>query len=301
MPKTAHFIKDRKRLSRVQARQMANNNNCLLCISVGQNYCEGTDLEAIIDLINNCEFNSCTIIVADKLQRFTKQIRGSSEKDSIVEAIAEGKVWVERNQPILNKLAMKNNVVYWDRWLDDPNYENASKYIENLCQTRKSFKSAFDATVNKFVEREKSRNIDIDINKTKEMTITYLKEELAVTVLWGDYNFNYIAYPKPVNSAMYGILQQIRSNKNNDGLLQWLTIKFDNIHLNGLGFLQNNFKNEKTTEEKNDKTSLIAKMILCQINFAVSEVEDDDREKILKIITEHLGLILQTHLITTKI
>jgi tRNA-dependent cyclodipeptide synthase len=301
MPKTAHFVKDRKRLSRTQARLMANNNNCLLCISVGQSYCQGTDLEAIVDLINDCEFDSCTIIVADKLQRFTKQIRGSSAKDSVLEAIEEGRVWGESNQPILNKLKMKNNVFYWDQWLDNSNYENASKYIENLYQTRKSFKDAFDATVNNFVEREKSRNIDVDINKTKEMTITYLKEELAVAVLWGDYNFNYIAYPNSISSAMYGTLQQIRSNKNNDGLLQWLTIKFDNIHLSGLGFLKNNFKNEKMAEENNDKTSLIAKMILSQIDSAVSKVDEDDREKILKIIIENLGLIFQSHFIVTKI
>jgi len=220
-------------------------SNALLCISVGQPYHEEHKLTAAINLINQL-FHSgkCTVMLADSLQRYNLLHLPGKElslKEAHQIAHIKGNEWVDRNQSIINNLKIPYQIKRWNDFLKEEEYQKKLQFIENLIENDLGLSEAIQQTVNFFVGNRVGRHLNkqysVDLNmskkafsrqlkaKIKPLSTAYLKEEMAVMLLWEKYNFHFTIYPTPINQPMRMICDYIR--KENPHLLQELTLAFE--------------------------------------------------------------------------
>ncbi len=174
-----------------------DNSHCVVPISVGQKYHEDKRMESTLDLINR-SFKKCTILVCDTLQRYShfSMINDKTFEEVTEYSLKAGDEWIKRNQPYIDKLTIPTVVERWDMWLDHKEFNNYKHQINSLYLTDDDFKRVLDGAVLKYVERLFIRDNNADLEKAKEMSMQYLKEESAIFFLaTKTNNFNYFIYP----------------------------------------------------------------------------------------------------------
>lgn len=98
-----------------------------LMISVGQPYHEGRKLKAVIDWINrNPGIRQVHVSVNDLLQRHNLIAAGLSEDRASATALAEGSLWIARNENILSGIKVPVSITRWQDWLSHADYVPAS-------------------------------------------------------------------------------------------------------------------------------------------------------------------------------
>lgn len=155
-----------------------------LQISVGQEYHEGSKLQALADWVAP-RFTRAKVCVDDTLQRFNLMF----EKNIGMEAariIADhaGLSWIERNWKTLSALPQVE-IVRWDSWLAHPSYHHNYSQIEALYAHNASFKDAIDSTILGFWERRKEMKPSLYTEDSKGkfsmLSRAYLLEEIAAS------------------------------------------------------------------------------------------------------------------------
>lgn len=73
----------------------AESSTCVMVISVGQPYYEGSAFEAIIKTLNVAKFTKIVIVVADTLQKHTMLLSGLSPEEASRLAHDKGRAWVK--------------------------------------------------------------------------------------------------------------------------------------------------------------------------------------------------------------
>ncbi len=204
-------------------------SSCVLLISVGQQYHEGENLEAIVECINASRFKICHIAIGDFNQRYTLQIlRNISESEARVQAIVDGEQWLRRNQKIYEKLKMPYEIHRWKEWLIHPKFSYYHQQVKNEVEQSTSFRHEFQKSVEEFLSRAQRLNPDQNIFSLKNMQLCleYLVEECAIIMpLWAtEFDFDFISYPAPKLDAMevtYQKFVRIFTDK-----LYWLSLRF---------------------------------------------------------------------------
>lgn len=157
------------------------NNNCIVPISVGQPYHEAAKMEATLELINKT-FDKCIILVCDTLQRYSHFMLSS---DKTFEEVTEfsrnaGDAWIERNQQYIAKLTIPYEIHRWDEWLNHRDFNEYYEYIKTLYNHDNHYREVIEQTSDLYIKRIKHQNIK---NNAQDLSIQYIKEELAIFVL----------------------------------------------------------------------------------------------------------------------
>lgn len=204
----------------------AKHKSTILLISIGQEYYEGPKFEATIDLINRCDFKSCTVMLADSLQRYN-YMNHMNEREAIEAAIKNRNSWIKRNQYILNKLEIPNAIVHWDQHLTNKDFFNQHlDILKNAYSSDIEVKTAIDNTIEKYFIRRH----DILANHPQDLAfkncLDYIMEECVVLMpMWASQGYDYIVYPKKMTTAM-----EMMYNKfvlpQYPNKVKWLPVRF---------------------------------------------------------------------------
>jgi hypothetical protein len=202
------------------------NKKIILLISVGQLYHEGGKLSATIELINKSKFDSCSIVVADSLQKHNLIDDHSPYETSM----SLGDNWLKRNKSILNELTISNQITRWDYWLKHCKYSSYRAMLQTAYNSNPAYKKAVDETIYQFIQRYIKRNPNTD-STIKDVLfnscLQYLLEECAIIIcLWADEGYNFIIYPKPITSALSMTYEIFVKNKYEGNLVEWLSLIF---------------------------------------------------------------------------
>jgi tRNA-dependent cyclodipeptide synthase len=156
-----------------------------LMISVGQPYHEGAKLKAVVDWINrNPGIKEVHVSVNDLLQRHNYLADGIPEQQASGLALAEGTLWIERNEEILGAINANTQITRWEDWYNHPGFPQIQKGLREYEGADILFENALDADVNKLVERKLKRGENLsNIDKWIAHSRDYLIEELAVFAL----------------------------------------------------------------------------------------------------------------------
>lgn len=199
-------------------------SNCVLPISVGQEYHEGDKLEAIIHLINN-KFMSCTIVIADVLQRHTLMLENNlSEAEAENIATSIGKEWLASQAKYISKLNIPHKIKFWYEWLNSEAYQSQRLITESLYRNNQQIQSAFDLSIEKFLNRNPNFYNPSNQAFAKERALEYIKEECSIMPLWIKDKFHFEIYPANRNPAMVAIYDFLIKPYHPE-LLRWLRVK----------------------------------------------------------------------------
>ncbi|OGT35895.1 MAG: hypothetical protein A3F11_03865 [Gammaproteobacteria bacterium RIFCSPHIGHO2_12_FULL_37_14] len=210
------------------------NKKCVLLISVGQKYHESARLSATIDLINKSNFSSCTISVADTLQRHN--IQDKSPEKAYITSLQLGDEWLARNEKHINKLKSAVTILRWDETLNDTDYPLFKKKIENEYVGNKFYRDAVDSTINTFLDRLKKRSLHIDLEMVFANCLKYLLEECPIIMpLWASQGYDYIIYPKVMTTAMAATYELFVKPSYQDKA-NWLALNFKKINAPSIHF-----------------------------------------------------------------
>lgn len=210
---------------------LLKNSTCLVHISVGQDYHEGEKFIATMDLINDT-FQSCILVICDTLQRYSLKIFNPdlTEEDAYSQSLKSGQQWLSRNENAFNYLNIPFKLFGWDHWLNDSDYMNFRKEIENLYKNNEEYRYAIQSTIDKFLKRHsKILSTSDRYRKAFELSEAYLMEEMPVLVpLWAKTNCNFVIYPRQRSKAMAITLDYfLQNNKINFNVLNEISLKFN--------------------------------------------------------------------------
>nr|QCC21374.1 hypothetical protein [Candidatus Endohaliclona renieramycinifaciens]QCC21406.1 hypothetical protein [Candidatus Endohaliclona renieramycinifaciens]QCC21422.1 hypothetical protein [Candidatus Endohaliclona renieramycinifaciens] len=183
------------------------HSRCLLTISVGQEIHESDKFSVTVDLINNA-FSSCIILVDDTLQRHTMALDSDEDASFFYKSSLEaGDFWLERNYQYYKNLAILEDIVRWDRWLNHPEYFKRETILKNLFQKDPSYRKAFENTIQAFLRRYRRRFLTEDLPsfntaRAHRLCLDYLLEENIALSLWPELNCHFEVYPNQRNLAM---------------------------------------------------------------------------------------------------
>ena len=178
-----------------------HGKHALLLISVGQDYHEGGKFDATIDLVNRQGFASCTIAVADILQRHN--LSNYSYEEVYKVSAAAGEQWLERNQSAINRLATVTRILRWEQCLLDPGYRPLLDRVQFEYENNRAYRTEVDGTIGLFLERLHKRDAQADLDEAKYRCLTYLIEECPIIMpLWASQGIDFVIYPQPMTRAM---------------------------------------------------------------------------------------------------
>lgn len=203
----------------------------ILLISVGQPYHESRYLQAQINLINESNFLSCDIVVADTLQRHNYISKHGIEIATKLSS-DYGSSWINRNSLIIKKLNIKHDIITWDFWLKHSLYAVYKKEIDTSYLSDLSYQKSINNTVNNFRIRTEKRIKDIGVsedwngeNSDFQFCLEYLKEECAIIMpMWAKLGYDFIIYPKVMTEAMQASYEKFVKNFSQKA--KWLPLRF---------------------------------------------------------------------------
>ncbi|MGD9108289.1 MAG: hypothetical protein PVI75_03870 [Gammaproteobacteria bacterium] len=207
-----------------QNKQKMLNSNCIIHISVGQEYHEGEKFIATMDLINRT-FKSCTIMLCDTLQRHSLRIKYPELSDDELynKALALGDEWLKRNSCAYKYLSIDSKIMRWDEWLNHDEYTKYRKQIDELYKNDAEYRNKIHATINKFLERQGLLNDKMSF----KLCETYILEECPILVpLWAQTGCEFIIYPRFRTAAMLATYQYFVGNTERN-ILQEVALKFN--------------------------------------------------------------------------
>lgn len=230
----------------------AKQHACIVSISVGGDAHEGEQFRATLKATNDVGFKKCYIMVTGKLQRHTEQIADPnlSEKEAESLALKKEKEWLERNQKTIEEeLTIEYEIIFWDRWLNDSNYPEKLKLIEELYKNNESFQTAVDKAATQFNGAfvKQTRVKIFKGQQAQRLSEIYIKEESAVILLWRALltEARYIIYPlknTPAHNFIFECLKLISNSMVKE--------------MNCLEFVSFNIKEVRDERKRNDKSSL---------------------------------------------
>ena len=205
------------------------NSTCLLTISIGQETHEDNRFAATMEMIKQ-SFKGCTIALHDVLQRHTIALAYNKEASNFYDmAIAAGDSWLERNKEYLSNSAIPINVLRWDSWLSDPDYEKHKSMVLAEIKSDDHYREQFDLTIDDYLSRycrRLEKPLDFDKQRAHRLCLDYLIEECAVMCLWPNSNCQYELYPSKHNAAMEATRIKFLE-KENKSLIKGLAIAFN--------------------------------------------------------------------------
>jgi len=167
------------------------------------------------------------VAVCDSLQRHSLQL-GTNYSDEEIYTISNrlGAEWIDRNQEILESITIPCEIFRWDDWLNQSDFSECKKIIEELLMTDEEFRHSMDLTINDFVERfQKRQDNPVDEEIVRQASLNYLIEECAIImIMWQKKNYNYIIYPSDILAVLYQAYLKLVV-LHDDNLLQWVRVK----------------------------------------------------------------------------
>ncbi len=201
----------------------------ILLISVGHAYHEGEKLLATIDLINQSEFKSCHIMLADSLQRYNYYTH-LPQGNAYQLALTNGLQWIRKNNDFLCRLTVPYQVVRWDEHLLEVNYWQLRKRLLKIYYKNKVFQHAINETIQKFTDRIEKRTPSTQKNNIYTNSLAYLMEECPIVMpLWASQGYDFIIYPQPMTTAMRYTYRTFVENQYKDKVI-WLSLRFKKKH-----------------------------------------------------------------------
>lgn len=302
-----------------------NNTKALVLLSIkGNEFCAGNYLGAIIQrAIATHAFT--TFLIADEIfWHNLKQNDFTPNQEPTLRqtAIELGAEYFERNLPyfleplaidivnfnethknknsfekikILNQLAIKSSnfeVLNWQGWVNDEEYQAIKKTITELYDSVDSLKQSIEHTAKNYMNRRKNNSLEeFDLQKSKG----YLIEECpAIIWLGAQRNYNFIVYPGEIVEALetskdFFIVDKSSSPSHPccfqvekpQKLLNWLVVNFKRRHA----------ENSPSILAHDSKTSSLISEITKGITLAIFALPYDESTKInllAKFSTEYL-------------
>ncbi len=203
------------------------NEHVMLLISVGKKKHYNHYFKATIELINKSNFSRCTMLVCDTLQRYNLMMESTdSAETAILKSKAMGDEWIQRNKAIYTNLTMAYNIIRWDYWLIQDNYNKKKIFIENLFKQDKAFNQAIITTAHEYSGRQHKHNLRaLGDDACLNLSVSYLLEECAAMLLWPHQQYHYELYPSERNFAMTYIYEKF-IRPGYPSLLKPLTLRF---------------------------------------------------------------------------
>lgn len=195
-------------------------NNVRLQISIGQPYHEGDKFKATIDWCRN-RFDNIQICVNDTLQRYNYMFENNASEYEAFDITRQlGNEWFARNKKLFYPTPVFE-IVYWDEWKKNTEFNVIQKQINNLYNNNHRFKKAVDDNYIDLWKRKNSINPDYynsaSFERFATLSCQYILEEIAVFCLMFDKKEAVDIYPgtglfvtnifqdKPVPNAPSGI------------------------------------------------------------------------------------------------
>lgn len=198
----------------------------VLPISVGQPYHEGDKFAALLKLIEKMQCLSCSIVLADELQRHNYQLLfATSSREAIRQTYKYGSAWLERNMIYLKMLSIPYNIVRWKECLSHKNFIPCREKLYALKETNAEYCKALEFDAQTFVLRQKRSTVpfkNIDEIKLALICQEYLIEETAVIIShFLGARYHYILYPgaAPTSAELF-------INPLNSPFLKYLRVYF---------------------------------------------------------------------------
>jgi tRNA-dependent cyclodipeptide synthase len=155
-------------------------NRVRLMISVGQEYHEGKKLHAVVNWINrNPTIDTVHVSVNDALQRHNYAAEGHTQQQAKSIALAEGTLWLARNEEALAGLTASKTITRWNDWFENSEYPATRATLDNYRRSNLEFEAALNTDASAHAARKMNRGETIPEALTK-YTTEYLLEELAV-------------------------------------------------------------------------------------------------------------------------
>lgn len=196
----------------IDDRKLFGQSKCIMPISIGQKVHESDKFLAVINLINS-HFNSCTILIDDSIQRYTKQIGNQhlSLEDLSRVAIKEGGEWLERNSSIYKQLNIPYKILKWDDWRNHNDYQSSYNAVEELYMDDEVYHKIVNDNIEEFIERHTLYMgiKEYDHQHAFNNCLKYLKEECGVMCLWALENYDFEVYPSGRNNAMNATYERL--------------------------------------------------------------------------------------------
>ncbi len=191
----------------------AEASTCFLPISIKSSYSkkdeeksieekitETTDSEDLAEqvaLINRAfPRGKCRVVIADSLNRHTERMKNGrmSEEETNTQSLVAGMKWKERNQHILDRLAVPYEVTHWEDWRQHPQYTEKRAEIDQKYAEKKIFFSSVNRIMFKLIQsfvsaQEKDKEmicVELDLQAASDLCREYLLEEIAVFDIWKD-------------------------------------------------------------------------------------------------------------------
>jgi len=151
-----------------------------LMISVGQDYHEGKKLLAVVNWINrNPSIKAVHVSVNDLLQRHNYLAAGMSETEAANVALAEGSLWLGRNEGILAEIKAEKTCTRWKDWLARPDFENVHQALLGYEQTDAAFADLIATDACSLAERKAKRGEPVP-DGFVDHSQKYVEEEMTV-------------------------------------------------------------------------------------------------------------------------
>jgi len=191
-------------------KQEFSESNCVVPISVGQFYHEDDKFKATIDLINDSQFQNCTIVLCDSLQRHNLRAFNKEQEEAIenimTKSLRAGDAWLNRNLKYIKQLNIPYQLERWNEWLSHPKYLDKLKQVKNEYKVNEQLRKNIDNTIISYLERIQSR-LEEDqqyFNREKfiHSSLSYILEEMSVELLWLSRDFHFEVYPKSRPESM---------------------------------------------------------------------------------------------------
>lgn len=203
---------------------ISGSSKCIIFFNLGIEEYSGEKLKALLSLINK-NFNECTIILGDSLQRHNFPFFKEHSKESFEKACNnEGTEWLNQNfHYFIDELKIPFKIVRWNYFLNHEKYPEFLKKIEELCQNNENYNSILAKTAEEYIDRQSSL-----ASKNKEIydaCYKYLIEEAAAMCIWPEFQSEYEIYISKRNDLMNLVYQDILKPEYGN-LLQPLSLRY---------------------------------------------------------------------------
>ncbi len=132
-------------------------------------------------------------------------IAASESIDTLyLESLIKGDQWIEENKLYFSKFNIPYNLIRWNRWLNDPKFQDNKRKILYMFKHDDAFKTNMNITINEFFtrlnKRENHKNLDYD--EIYKHCYHYLIEECTVQLLWAEHPYHFEIYPNERNPIL---------------------------------------------------------------------------------------------------
>ena len=181
---------------------LAENDACVLGISLGNRSMERAKLEACIEWVSN-NFKECALNITDTLYRYTLQITQGVPSDKCRdEAILAGEKFQTEYGPLIDKYS-KNCRFQWLRVSEIEKRSNYKMYLEEFQKLYKengAYQRIVDEFSNMYLCRVSDRDCTLTDQQKEYCSINYLLEETAMFTCLCEENWNVLVYPGSIKS-----------------------------------------------------------------------------------------------------